>query len=80
MFKENDIENVTNAMYSGDISGCDIDSWLRIKRFVNEAQKTPTNNGSTPCQYFRREKIRTGESHYHSVPWCNHEPSQRAVP
>jgi len=38
------------------------------------------NNSSTPCRFFRRELIRTGENLYHSVPWCDHEPSQRAIP
>jgi hypothetical protein len=46
---------------------------------------TSYNNGSTPCRFFSRDKVFTGQSAdggnmYQSVPWCNHEPSQRAVP
>ena len=50
-----------------------------------EARFTSHNNGSTPCQFFSRDKVSTGKAAdggnmYQSVPWCNHEPSQRAVP
>ena len=46
---------------------------------------TSYNNGSTPCRFFSRDKVSTGKAAdggnmYQSVPWCNHEPSQRAVP
>ena len=49
------------------------------------AELTSTNNGSTPCRFFSRDKVCTGKAAdggnmYQSVPWCNHEPSQRAVP
>ena len=53
--------------------------WVKFSD-IKDILKPTTNNGSMPCQYFRREKICIGENHYHSVPWCNHEPSQRAVP
>jgi len=44
-------------------------------------QSASDNNGSTPCRFFSRENIATaGEGHYQSVPWCNHGPSQRAMP
>lgn len=50
-----------------------------------EEKFTPTNNGSTPCQFFSRDKVCIGKTAdgvnmYQSVPWCNHEPSQCAVP
>jgi hypothetical protein len=55
-------------------------------KLKTEVEKfTSTNNGSTPCRFFSREKLCAGQSNdgctaYQSVPWCNHEPSQRAVP
>lgn len=57
--------------------------WQTLKSAVL-AQQT-TNNGSTPCRFFSRDKVCTGKAAdggnmYQSVPWCNHEPSQRAVP
>lgn len=53
--------------------------------YTKESQKPAHNNGSTPCRFFSRDKVFTGQSAdggstYQSVPWCNHEPSQRAVP
>ena len=52
---------------------------------VVELLKQTNNNGSTPCRFFSRDKVFTGQSAdgdntYQSVPWCNHEPSQRAIP
>lgn len=57
--------------------------WQTLKSAVL-AQQT-TNNGSTPCRFFSRDKVCTGKAAdgrnmYQSVPWCNHEPSQRAIP
>lgn len=66
-------------------SACDgvREAWQTLKAAVL-AQQT-NNNGSTPCRFFSRDKVCTGKSAdggnmYQSVPWCNHEPSQRAVP
>jgi len=52
---------------------------------IKELLQTSPNNGSMPCRFFSREKISTGvngrgETHYESVPWCNCEASQHAVP
>lgn len=44
---------------------------------TKESANTSTNNTSTPCRFFSREKVQTGPDHYHEVPWCNHTPSQR---
>jgi hypothetical protein len=53
--------------------------------YINVEKFTSYNNGSTPCRFFSRDNVFTGQSAdggnmYQSVPWCNHEPSQRAVP
>jgi hypothetical protein len=53
--------------------------WLAVEKF------SASNNGSTPCRFFRREKILVGhnehgEPFFNPIPWCDHEPSQRAVP
>jgi hypothetical protein len=58
--------------------------WVKFDD-IKEFLKTAPNNGSTPCCFFSREKIRTGvnengQSHFESVPWCNHEATQRAIP
>jgi hypothetical protein len=62
-------------------------NWLEslVEKFKSAAQGGPANNGSTPCRFFSREKVHTGQAAdggnmYQSIPWCNHEPSQRAVP
>jgi hypothetical protein len=59
-------------------------TWVKFAD-VKELLQTSPNNGSMPCRFFSREKISTGingrgETHYESVPWCNCEASQHAVP
>jgi len=60
-----------------------VEDWQTLKAAVFVQQTN--NNGSTPCRFFARNKVLTGKSAdggkmYLSVPWCNHEPSQRAAP
>ena len=32
------------------------------------------------CPFMGRERVSIGENSYRPVPWCNHQPSQRAKP
>lgn len=62
----------------------DEENMMPVRRKISEqgeTEKPTANNGNTPCRFFSRENIPDGDnSHFTSVPWCNHAPSQRAVP
>jgi len=60
-------------------------AWDIIHAKLVEENGSSHNNGSTPCRFFSRDKVCTGKAAdggdmYQSVPWCNHGPSQRAIP
>lgn len=49
MLYKDDVALVEKAVTFGFRDQDSCNAWQRIKKFVEEAQKTPTNKQSTPC-------------------------------
>ena len=76
---KHDIKYVECALQSYSEAPLVQQAWKNIRKVLLELGTSP-NNGSTPCRFITRESIPLGGGHFQSVPFCNHEPSQRAVP